>query len=63
METPQATVDSGMISPIPALAGISRELNFQIKAPAAKGSYRLFVYLKDNSGLTSTANACFYVHD
>jgi len=63
METPQATVDSGMIFPIHALASISRELNFQIKAPAAKGPYRLFVYLKDNSGLTSTANACFYVHD
>jgi len=34
-----------------------------IKAPADKGPYRLFLYLKTKEGKTATANACFYVHD
>jgi hypothetical protein len=62
METPQATVDSGTMLPTHAPA-LSRELNFQIKGPITKGPYRLFLYLKDKSGTTSTANTCFYVHD
>jgi len=42
---------------------VPNQYRFMLKAPADKGPYRLFLYLKTKEGKTATANACFYVHD
>ena len=36
---------------------------FRFTAPAVKGPFRLFLYLKEGPGRVATANACFYVYE
>jgi len=41
----------------------SGKYEFRFTAPAVKGPFRLFLYLKEGPGKIATANACFYVYD
>jgi len=56
----QVMMTDSFVLPAKRLSG---KYEFRFTAPAVKGPFRLFLYLKAGTGNIATANACFYVYE